>query len=124
MPLFKWSSVDFIQCLGVVPEVEEYDISHTFTVMKDEMRLVVKVRQFDGDVDIALFRDGCATAIVDCRIAESDAARWVNDSRGNYIEIGGGRLFGGRYDGDAPIPYGARIRVEPGIQIEFFRVRE
>jgi len=121
MPQINWSAVDFIQCLGVAPDVEEYEISHVFTVAKDGMCLVVKVKQYDGDVHIALIRDGCDMAVMDCRLVESDAARWVNDTRGNYLEIGAGRLFGGRYDGDAPIPYGARIRVEPSIKIEFFR---
>lgn len=61
--------------------------------------------------------------IVDAQLVDCDAARWVNDQRGNYLEFAAGRPFDGRYDGESPIPYGARVSVEPSINLQFFRVQ-
>ena len=119
--MLTWTETDFLECLGVLPVEAQHGISHTYTVAKDGLRLELTVFQYDGDVYLTLRRDGLDAPVVDVRMIQCDAVRWVHDQRGNYLEIGAGRLFGGRYDGESVIPYGMRVRVEPSIRIEFFR---
>jgi hypothetical protein len=120
--MLTWDPTDFMSCLGVLPVEGEHGVSHGYTVARDGVRLELTVFQYDGDVHVTLYRDGVEAPIVDFSITDCDAARWVHDSRGSFLELAAGRLFGGRYDGDAPIPYGVRVRVEPTIGVEFFRV--
>jgi hypothetical protein len=63
MPQLIWDESDFISYLEVLPEVEEYEIAHHFTVKKDGLRLGLSVYQLDSDVYITLFRDGIERAL-------------------------------------------------------------
>jgi hypothetical protein len=120
--MLRWDPTDVLSCLGVAPVEAEHGISHGYSFAKDGLRLELTVFQYDGDIYITVYRDGVASPIFDARIVDCDAARWVRDQRGNYIEFAARRLFGGRYDGDSPIPYGARVTVDPSITIQFFHV--
>jgi hypothetical protein len=119
--MLRWDRTDVLCCLGVEPVVEEYGISYGYTVAKDGLRLELTIFDDAGDVYITVYRDGIVVPVVDARIVGCDAMRWVHDQRGNYLEFAAGRLFGGRYDGDAPIPYGARLSIDPSINLQFFR---
>lgn len=119
--MLRWDPTDALSCLGVAPEVGDYEERFAYAVAKDGLRLELTVFPDDGDVCLTIYRDGVAAPIVDVSIVQCDAARWVRDDRGSYLEFGAGRLFGGRYDGESPIPYGARLSVSPSISVEFFR---
>ena len=119
--MLRWDQTDFLSCLGVLPVEEEHGISHSYTVAKHGVRLDLTVFQYDGDVYLTMRRDGLEAPLVDLRLVGCDAARWVHDGRGNYLEFAAFTLFGGRYDGESVIPYGIRVRVEPSLGVEFFR---
>lgn len=119
--MLKWNPTDFLECLGVLPAVEAYGISHAFTLTRHGMRLDLTVFPDGGDVHLGLWRDGLDDPVVKVRLRECDAARRVKDARGDYLEFAPGRLFGGRYDGENVIPFGIRLRIEPSFSIEFFR---
>jgi hypothetical protein len=119
--MLRWDPTDVLCCLGVPPVEEEYGISHGYTVAKDGMRLELTIFQDSGDVYITVLRDGVDLPVVDARLVDCDAMRWVHDQRGSYLEFAAARLFGGRYDGESPIPYGARLSVDPSISLHFFR---
>ena len=119
--MLTWDPTDFLECLCVLPTEDEDGTSHSYTVAKHGMRLDLRVFQYDGYVSLTLWQDGLDAPVVNLWLVECDAARWVHDQRGSYLEFGAGRLFGGRYDGESIIPYGFRLRVEPSIGIEFFR---
>ncbi|MFZ5896006.1 MAG: Ypar14, superfamily integron cassette [Myxococcota bacterium] len=121
-PMLRWDPTDVLCCLGVAAVEEEHGISHAYTLAKDGLRLELTVFQYDGDVCLTVYRDGVVAPIIDARIVDCDAARWVNDQRGNYLEFAAGQLFGGRYDGESTIPYGVRVSINPSIAIHFFRV--
>jgi hypothetical protein len=117
----NWEPTDFMACLGVEPVVEENEISFSYQVTKDGLRLELIVFQYDGDIYITVYRDGLDSPVVDCRLVDCDAARRVSDQRGEYLEFAPGALFNDRYDGKSVIPYGVHVRVEPSIGVEFFK---
>lgn len=120
MTMFTWDVTDFISCLEVVPEVEEYEVFHSFVVEKHGMRLLLTVYQYDGDVHFSLYQDGVDRPIFDMELIECQGARYINDKRGEYLEFAPSRCFGTRYDGEDFIPYGVRLRVKPSISIEMY----
>lgn len=120
MPFFEWDVTDFISCLEVVPEVDGDDISHSFVVEKNGMRLLLTVYQYDGDIHFSLYRDGVTPPVFSMKLVECQGARYVNDKRGEYLEFAPAGCFGMRYDGEDLIPYGVRLRVKPSISIEMY----
>lgn len=121
--MLRWDPTDFLICLGVLPIEGEYGSSHSYTIAKHGLRMDLTVKQHAGDIHLTLWRDGVEAPLVDLRLVDCDAARWVHDKRGNYLEFAAATLFGGRYDGESVIPYGIRVRVEPSLSVEFFRTQ-
>lgn len=119
--MLVWNQCDFIQCLAVLPEVEEYETCHTFRVEKDGLKLVLTIYQYDGDVYFDLFRDGIEELIFKTRLIDCPGARYVSTKQDKeYLEFAASKSFGSRYDGESPIPMGVRLSVNPHISIEFF----
>jgi hypothetical protein len=118
--MLRWDPTDVLGCLGVIPIEDEDGVSHAYSLEKGGLRLELTVFQYAGDICLTVYRDGIVAPIVDLSIVDCDAARWIHDERGSYLEFAAGRLFGGRYDGDSPIPYGARLSVDPSISLRFF----
>lgn len=54
MPELNWNEYDFIECLGVIPETDDYFCSHEFTVEKDNLILEITVYQNESFVAISL----------------------------------------------------------------------
>jgi hypothetical protein len=117
---FVWNEYEFVECLGVVPEVSEHDASHTFKVERDGLRLELNVSQYDGDVYLSLHREGIETPVFSMRLIDCDGARYVRDKRGDFLEFAPAKSFGSRYDGRSPAPFGFRVYAEPHIKVEVF----
>ncbi len=120
MPQLVWDEADFIACLEVLPEVEEYEVSHHFRVEKDGLRLDLTIYQLDSDVYITLYRIGVERPVIHFRITGCSGTRYVNDKRGEYLEFAPAQVFGDRYSSGVPIPVGVRLSVKLGIQIQLF----
>ena len=119
--MLVWNPYDFIEYLGTVPEIEEYETSHSFKVEKDDLLLIITVFQYAGDVYIDLSRKGRETSIFQARMTDCPGVRWVkNKTKPDYLEFAAAKVFGNRYDGESVIPMGIRIWVEPEIRIELF----
>jgi hypothetical protein len=116
---FVWNQFEFIECLGVLPEVDEYD-AHTFTVERDGLRLELTVSQYDGDVYLDLRREGVETPVFFMRLIGCEGARCVRDKGGDFLEFAPAKCFGTRYDARSPAPFGFRVSVSPHIKIEPF----
>ena|SRR5215212_1586746 len=120
MPEFVWNEYEFIECLGVLPEVSEYDDSRTFKVERDGLRLELSVSQYDGDIFLNIFREGVEPHVFFMRLTGCGGARYVRDKGGDFIEFAPAKSFGSRYDGRTPAPFGFRVSVNPHITIEPF----
>ena len=117
--MLKWNEYEFIECLGVLPQVGEDGTSHVFRVAKDGLRLELAVFQYDADVRVELYREGLEPPIFYAHIVSCPGTRYVAEKNGReYLELAG--LFG--YDfGDeakAPAPVVLRVMVNPHIRVE------
>ena len=117
-----WDQCKFIECLEVIPEVdEEYETNHLFRVEKDGLRLVLTIYQCSGDVYFDLFREGIEEPVFRMKLLGCPGARFVSTKEGReYLEFAPAKSFGGRYDGESPIPVGVRVAVNSHIQVELF----
>ncbi len=119
--MLVWNEYDFIECLGVLPEVYEYETCHLYKVEKDDLRLELSVSQYDGDIFIELFQEKIDVSIFHMRLLDCSGSRYVNNlNKADYLEFAPAKSFGNRYDGESVIPFGVRIFVNPHIRIELF----
>ena len=118
--MLVWNQYEFIECLGVLPEVDKYESSHVFRVEKDGLSLLLTVFDYAGDVYVNLFREGVETPVFSMRLLDCKGARYVRDKRGDFIEFAPANSFFGRHDGEASFPFGFRVTVNPHIRIEPF----
>jgi hypothetical protein len=119
--MLVWNPYQFIECLGVLPVVEEGETSHLFRVEKDGLRLELTVFQYAGDVYPDLYRDGIGEAVFKLRLLDCPGAGYVAGKDGSeQLEFAAAGSFGSRYDGAAPIPMGCRVAVNPHLRIELF----
>lgn len=118
---FVWNEYEFVECLGVLPEVDgEDDSGHTFKVERDGLVLSLTVFDYAGDVYVELYREGLGAPVFSMRLLDCKGARYVSEKRGDFIEFAPANSFFGRQDGGAALPFGFRVSVNPHIRIEPF----
>jgi hypothetical protein len=115
-----WDETDFLVCLEVEPRIDEFEAGYHYTVSKDGLRLELGVFQFTSDICISVYRDGLERPVIDFTITECSGTRYVNDSRGEFLEFAPSQVFGDRFQRDYVIPVGVRLSVKPSIGIELF----
>jgi hypothetical protein len=115
-----WNSYDFMACLEVIPETDEYETFHTYRIEHAGIRLVLTVFQYAGDVHLSVYSQGVDQPIFEMKLLGCSGARYVNDDRGEYLEFAPAKCFGNRYDGESPIPYGLQVAVRPNICVRLF----
>lgn len=120
MPQLVWEPLDFLNVLGVLPEVAEYETTHKYVIVQSPMRLEITLWQYDGDVEINLFVVPFEGAVVRYSMLGCPGVRAASHKRGQYLEFAATNTFTGRYDGYSVIPYGLRVWVEPHVYLEPF----
>jgi hypothetical protein len=119
--MLVWNQYEFIECLGVLPVVGEHEISHSFEIEKDGLKLELTLYQYDGDVYVDLYREGIEVSIFSARLIDCPGARYVKYANGSeYLEFAAAKSFGSRYDDESAILMGIRLAVHPHIRIEIF----
>jgi hypothetical protein len=120
MPELRWNETDFLACLAVEPTIDEYETGYHYTVIKHGLRLELSVFPFSSDICITVHREDVERPVIDFTITNCSGTRYVNDSRGEFLEFAPSQVFGNRFDKDFVIPVGVRLSVKPSICIEVF----
>lgn len=87
MPQFKWNELDFLDCFGVEPSVEDYGVLHSYEILREGLRLLVTVGQLESLIYVSLFRGNCDDAVFAFVLYARGAARFINDQRGRFLGI-------------------------------------
>ncbi len=119
MPQFNWNEMYLIEYLGVLPEVDEYEEGHHFTIHRTGLRLVVSIYQHSAEVWFSLFRGESEHQLFSMRLIDCPGVKLVrNPSKPDYLEFPASRAFGDRWM-EEPVPLiGVRLWVDPDIKIE------
>jgi hypothetical protein len=122
-----WGKYEFIECLGVLPEVGEDDLSYSYRVEKNGLRLELTVFPRGGDVGEAgdvyldLFLEGIEEPILTTRIMQSPGARYIKHTNGwECLEIAAPDR-NVSFEEECVLPIGVRLRVNPQMSIEMFQ---
>ena len=54
MPQLEWDEADVVGFLEVIPEVEEYEVSHVFLVERDGVSLKLEIWQLESVAQLTL----------------------------------------------------------------------
>jgi hypothetical protein len=120
--VLNWNEFEFIECLGVLPEVGDDGVHHSFCVDKDGMSLIVTVFQYDADVYIDIHKDGIEPPIFSTQIKASTGARYIKYPNGTeFLEIAAPCKYNSDHEDNWIVPMGARISVNPHISVEMFQ---
>ena len=117
MPELVWEPVDFLDLLGVAPDVEEYGVSFHYVVHRQELRLEVRVWPMSGDVTVVVYCSTQLQPVINLSLLDCPGARVVDDKRGRFIEFAGANLFTSRFDNTVSAPYGFRVQVDPFVRV-------
>jgi len=120
MPELVWDESEFTAYMEVLPKVEEYGTEYAYIVEKDGMRLELSVYPLCGDIYITIYRSGVERPVIDFRLMDCSATKYVRDKRGEFLEFAPAQVFGDRYQKDFVIPVGVQLSVKPSISISLF----
>lgn len=97
MPQLHWDPQDFLECLGVMPEMDEFWDSHSYAVTRSGLILLVTVWQRESLVRCALSRQNQETPLVSLSLAVRGEARRRREKWGEYLELLGCRVVSDRF---------------------------
>jgi hypothetical protein len=128
MAELTWDKTDFLVCLGVLPEIEDYETSFSYRVERFDLVLSIVMRPYESIVELQLQRKGSTAHLLDLSLlvvggnVEYKCEKW-----GNYLQLPACRIvtnrFHYRYERDAmSIDYSTlltvEITVDPDIRID------
>lgn len=87
MPQLDWSEYAFIECLEVLPAVEEHATKHAFQLAQPDLTLVVTLWQFESVVAIEVTRTGSGAPLIAFALVVRGSARHLKGPSGECIEF-------------------------------------
>lgn len=131
MSQLKWDKTDFIECLEVIPEVEDYDVSYTYNIVKSGIHLTLKVWHLESIIELSLKNAADENTITSFSILIRGEAEYIKSketefllfrnslvlpSRFSYLDLGGVNKLE-----SSDIGYNIKLSVNPTVYIEYLR---
>lgn len=118
--MLVWDETDVLTVLEVIPEQDTDGIWHQYCVEKDNIKLVVTIYQYDGDVRFELFNSANNSNIFRMQLIDCNGVLRKKDNTGEYLQFAPSNCFGSRYDAETTIPFGVRVSVNPSIKVSLY----
>jgi len=87
MPQLKWDETEFLECLEVTPEIDEYEVQHMYEVEQHGLVLTATVWQYESVICLSLRQQAMNEPLVEFTLFVRDGIRYVKDKRGEYLEF-------------------------------------
>jgi hypothetical protein len=87
MPQLTWNELDLLDYLEVSPIVDEDSASHSYELVKHDLRLLLTVWQYESVVQLSIFRSENHAPMFSFACFVRDKVRYVNDKRGKFLEL-------------------------------------
>lgn len=123
----QWNETDFLRCLEVEPQIEEYETRYTYRVEKDGLILEINVHPHENVIGVSLAKSG--HTFVKLWLLVNYEVQYINDKRGEYLECFNCVLIPSRFyqtnygrdidKGNFLQGINFRIRVKPEISLTF-----
>jgi hypothetical protein len=135
MPQLDWSEYAFIECLEVLPAVEEHATEHRFEVVQSDLTLVLTLWQFESVVAIEVTRTGTGVPLIAFVLVVRGGTRHLKGPDAECIEFADAVVVPSRFSyleyqqqrvdlydvKQMPGLESVRLFVKPGIRIEIPR---
>lgn len=125
MPELKWNEYEIIECLSVLPEIDDYNTGHHFKVEKNNLILKMSIWQHESLIAISLYQTGNENPFMIFWFVVRDEIRYINDKRGSFLEFSNFLIIKNRSyyieQGDVfeeskfPIKLNLELTIEPEI---------
>ncbi len=80
MPELKWKDHEVVECLGVMPETDEFFTSHSFQRVFDSIRLELTIWENESLVAVSLFEDQKTDPFLDLCFIVRDRVEFVSEA--------------------------------------------
>lgn len=133
MPQLNWNEYEFIECLEVLPDVED-GVRHEFVVQRAGLKLLVTVWQLESIVQLLLRQTDQELPLIDLALVVRDKVRHLKGpdatecldfldvllapSRFSYVDCPRRNWFN---PAELPGIASVRLFVKPAIRIELLR---
>jgi hypothetical protein len=127
MAELKWDKTDFLLCLGVLPEIGDYDTSFCYRVENDRLVLFITVRPFESIVELQLQRQNSEVNLLGLTLLVGGVVEYKCEKWGKYLQLPACRIVTHRYYDphersadpiDNSTLLNVEIAVDPDIRIE------
>lgn len=127
MSQLKWDKTDFLLCLGVLPEVEDYETSFRYTVERAGLMLSIVAIPYEGIVELQLQRTGSKVNLLSLSLLVGGVVEYKCEKWGKYLQLPACQIVtnrfyylqerGTEFSGQSTL-LDLEIGVDPDIRIE------
>jgi hypothetical protein len=117
MAELQWDKTDWLVCLGVLPEVAEYETLFIYRVERAGMILILEVTPHESIIEIKLQRQGQEQDLLNLTFLVDGIVEYRQEKWGNYLQLWSCRMVTSRFyyiqeRGDGDISPNALVNVE------------
>ena len=121
--MIEWDPTDLLECLEVEPAVDKSGVEHTYEVIKDGLKLIISVFQYDGEVYFSLMRENeTEHTIIDLKINQCPEITFSKFGKCEQLDFHPGRQRIEKFDKSYSITKGVRVQIKPDIKIELYKL--
>lgn len=81
MPELKWKDYEVVECLGVLPETDEFFTSHYFQKVFGSIRLGLTIWENESLIAVSLFEDQTTEPFLDLCFIVRDRIEFVSEAK-------------------------------------------
>lgn len=97
MGQLQWDPTDFIECLEVLPTIDDYEVRHRFRVDQGDLVMELSVFQFESFVTVSFFVRGTQEAHLSLSLVVFGPCTFVRERGREYIDLNDARLAASRF---------------------------
>jgi hypothetical protein len=92
-----WDETDFLVCLGVIPEIEDYETSFCYTLERKGLVLILTVTPYESIIKLQLRRKDSDLNLVGLCLLVGGAVEYKNEKWGKYLQLSACRIVTSRF---------------------------
>jgi hypothetical protein len=97
MSNLKWDETDFLLCLGVIPEIEDYGTSFSYTIERSGLVLLVTVIPYESIVELQLQRKDSSLNLLCLSLLVGGVVKYKCEKWGEYLKLSACQIVTNRY---------------------------
>ena len=124
-----WDEYEVVECLGVVPIIEEYKAEYSYKVETDTLHLWLHIYPEESIVLLRLYQNAVEEPLVQMNLVVRGKVRCVKDEHGEYLVFGQcvvGPDFGSSgfawkvfANEESYADVDCELRIKPGMRVQF-----